>query len=389
MAKILLGWELGGNYGHVNQLKALSKRLIQDGHSVYLALQRIDAGKKLFGPPEYLLQAPVWPNCLKDVYRHVSEDSAANYGDMLIQFCFDKKWALPSMISGWNAILKHVKPDAIIADSAPALLMAAKNKIPTIRIGSGYDVPPFTMKAFPPLYGKESVENHELAVEKVNAALKLCGQARINFLPQCLMSDQDMVAVFKAFDPYYRWRKTRYYTPSVPNPLPSISDRMGEEIFVYYQSVTKEAVPLWDALAESKLPVRLHIPDLDKTHIDAFRDLGFKFEEAPVPIEDIIKKSRLLISHGGLGMASTALLCGLPHLILSHDLEKSLNGHAVSGIGLGKHMSIFRANKASILENIFYLYNKNVNGKKIATDFRQKISIPFNEQVAVEIKRWI
>jgi len=33
MATVLLGWELGGNYGHVNQLKALSKRLIQDGHT--------------------------------------------------------------------------------------------------------------------------------------------------------------------------------------------------------------------------------------------------------------------------------------------------------------------------------------------------------------------
>ena len=341
MSKILLGWELGGNYGHVNQLKSLSRCLMRSGHDVYFALPRIDAARMVFEPPEYLVQAPVWPNCLKDVYRQIPSERATNYGDTLVQFCFDKKWALRSMMSGWEAIINNIKPNAIIADSAPALLMASKGRIPTIRIGSGYDVPPASMKEFPPLFGKPAVENHLLAIDYVNQSLNLFGRSTIEYLPECLMSDQDMVAAFEAFDPYRQWRQTEYLTPVVPCPLPEISQRKGEEVFVYYQSVTKEAIPLWEALAEAKLPVRIHIPDMDDIHAAAFKNLGFIVELDPVPILDVVKNSRMIISHGGLGMSSTALLCGIPHLILSHDLEKSLNGQAISKIGVGEHMSIF------------------------------------------------
>ena len=135
-----------------------------------------------------------------------------------------------------------------------------------------------------------------------------------------------------------------------------------------------------------------HIPDMDDIHAAAFKNLGFIVELDPVPILDVVKNSRMIISHGGLGMSSTALLCGIPHLILSHDLEKSLNGQAISKIGVGEHMSIFEITKNSVLGKILDLYQGSYKDRKLfktAIQFRKKITSSFHEDVALAVNNWI
>jgi UDP:flavonoid glycosyltransferase YjiC (YdhE family) len=357
MAKILIGWELGGNYGHLVSIRQLSSDLTKAGHECYLALQRIDSNLGCLAAGEHLLQAPIWPNLLKDVHRARPKFPHATYGDIFSALCLDRPFALRSMIEGWQALLDLIKPDLVVAETAPALLMSARDFVPTIRIGSGYDVPPHHMKRFPTLTGEGSVQDEALAVEKINAALSQTSRQVVQSFPEMLKADVDIVACFREFDPYADWRKTEYCFPAIGPIVPPIAVNKGKEIFVYFHSVSRLIHPIWQALSKTKIPIRIHIPNVEEEHKKAFEDLGFKYESIPVPLNKIMKRSRMIISHGGLGLSSAAILCGMPHMIISHDVEKSLNGTAVSKFGAGIHNSIFELDTERLEEQILSTYS--------------------------------
>ncbi len=364
MAKVLIGWELGGNYGHLSSIEKLSVELAKDGHQSFLALQRIDGISRRFVAGEQLLQAPIWPNLLKDVHRELPQVPHATYGDIFDALCLDKPNALTSMLEAWQVLLDLVKPDAVVAETAPALLMAARGRFPTIRIGSGYDVPPSEMARFPSLTGRSAVRCEMIALEKINTALSQTSCHPVRFYPEIFKSDADIVACLEEFDPYAEWREACYCRPAMGSKVPPLAVKRGNEIFVYFHAVTQHVMPVWKALSQTKLPVRIHVPDADEEHTKALADLGFKFESKPVPLDKIMRRSRMIISHGGLGLSSAAAMCGVPHLVLSHDIEKSLNGNAVARMGAGLHAPLFEVDSTLLGQQILTLYHDPDQSKK-------------------------
>ena len=130
MARILFGWELGANRGHIERLLPMARRLLDSGHEVALALQQIDCAGLDRDPRITLWQAPVWPrlliNNLQDGSRRV-----ATMGDILAQLGLDRPGCLAAMISSWDAIFAAFRPDVIVADYAPALLAARRISLTT------------------------------------------------------------------------------------------------------------------------------------------------------------------------------------------------------------------------------------------------------------------
>ena len=61
MARVLIGWELGTNRGHVDAVLRIARHLLSNGHDVHLALQQIDGAPLDADPRLHIWQAPIWP----------------------------------------------------------------------------------------------------------------------------------------------------------------------------------------------------------------------------------------------------------------------------------------------------------------------------------------
>jgi UDP:flavonoid glycosyltransferase YjiC (YdhE family) len=52
-----------------------------------------------------------------------------------------------------------------------------------------------------------------------------------------------------------------------------------------------------------------------------------------VPLSRIVAGSRLVVHHGGNGLASAMLVAGVPQVVLDTDIEKALTARALAGAG--------------------------------------------------------
>jgi len=287
MAKILIGWEIGGGQGHGVRIHNHKEALEAQGHQVvvYLKLPQsaIPQGK----------QGPFWPSQLhKAIPTH-------SLGDVLIGMGITIPGLFKSIVAQWEAILTRENPDIIVADFAPALLTASRNRIPTILIGNGYDCPPSDLDSYPSLTGWEPLSEQE--------ATKIIGVER---LPEIFQADHVVVGAIPWIDPYEKSRVGQHFLPMAE----SESTKQGREVFIY----TPHGVPktLRTCLEKSGLPL-------------------FYSNGKTYPWSEIARRSCLVVSHGGCGTVTQAAMAGLPQIAITGDLEKLNYGRQIKERQLG------------------------------------------------------
>jgi len=328
VARILIGWELGGGNGHATALAALAARLRARGHEPVVVAQDVasmPAGLACW-------QAPLWPNQLV-AYARPSPRQPATMGDILATMGLAKGDAVRALLAAWDRLLAAIAPDAVIAEFAPALALTARGRVPLVAHGTGFSLPPAELPAFPSLTGAPAVHDEGALLVTLNRALVGAGRPPLDALPRIFAADRSIVAAFREMDPYRPWRAS-HGAPTVAGRVPA-GDGTGDELFVYMNGPRARPGALWRGLIESGLPVRVHDPMLAPAACDALERAGIAVERAPVPVARIVERSRLLLSHGGMGSASTALLAGLPHFVLPYDLEKEMTAANVLELGLG------------------------------------------------------
>lgn len=334
MARILIGWELGANMGHVARMRDLVDALLARGHHVAIALQRIDALNFAEDRRLRLWQAPVWPRLLANTARPTAGEPAT-IGDILFRLGLGRHGTLSALLGGWDAILAAERPDLVISDFAPALLMAARGRIRSIAIGTGFTCPPASGPHFPPLgAAKPAIAEDEL-LDTVDAELAIAGRPPLETLPALFASDDQLICSFRELDPYRSVTGRTHFAPQVMPPVAAPNGAGGDEIFVYGFTLIGASATLWQALAACGHRVRVHLPDPTPEHLAVMRAGGLIFEPKPLPFPLIAQRSRIVVSHGGLGFASSALLAGLPQVVTFYDLEKRLTAEALEEGGLG------------------------------------------------------
>lgn len=328
MARILLGWELGAGSGHATKLTAIGDILAARGHEVIYAAQQTSAfaGRAVW-------QAPLWPGQLTTLARPAGT-TPATMGDILVALGIDVPHAFATMIGVWVRLLAAVRPDAVAGEFAPALSTAAAGRVPMLGLGSGFTLPPGDMAVFPSLTGEPAVHDEAALLERVNRALASVGHRTLPTLPALFAADRQLAAAFAELDPYRAWRREPAGLPSIVGEVP-LADPAGAELFVYMNGSQTRPPAFWQGLAQSGLKVRVHDPRLNEADRAILRGAGFLVEEAPLPFAAVAARSRLVLSHCGLGFASSALLAGLPHILVPFDIEKRLIAAAVTGLGLG------------------------------------------------------
>jgi hypothetical protein len=266
-------------------------------------------------------------------------------GDILAVLGIGRPGAAAGMIGAWNHIIDAIRPDAIVADFAPGLLLASYGRVPTLDVGSGFSQPPANLDRLPSLTGEPPVEDESQLLDVVNRALDQHGLSRRSSLAGIFACDRQLVLTFAELDPYRSWRAAPYAAPC--DDVPVASGR-GDELFAYLNSAGRLPLAFWNGLVRSGLKIRLHDPTLPTSDLDELRRAGVMVEPHKVPIADIMARSRMILSYGGHGLASHALAGGLPTILLPFDIEKRCISRAIEALGLGVVLKIDGLDAAAI-----------------------------------------
>ena len=231
-------------------------------------------------------------------------------------------------------ILAAVRPDAVIAEFAPGLSMACFGRVPLMAVGTGFALPPADLERFPSLTGQPTVHDESRLLEIVNAALTANGRSPRDTLPGIFHVDRELAAVFTELDPYRPWRKSALGFPATAMSE-EIASGEGDELFLYMNGREPRPNALWQALIKSGLKTRIYDPMLSASDSAILERAGLIIEPHPVAFDLIAARSRVVVSHGGLGFVSAALMAGLPQILLPFDIEKHMIAASIEGLGLG------------------------------------------------------
>jgi hypothetical protein len=380
MARFLLGWELGAGRGHLVRMAALARRLEAHGHDVIVASQRLGGGLD-FPAVTQLWQAPVWPRLLANVGA-LGGPLPNTMGDILYRLGLHDPETLPALIGAWEGIIAAAKPDAIAADFAPALLCAARGRVPTLVAGHAFDTVPAHLERFPSLTGKPAAYPEAQVLDQVNIGLAAAGRSTLSALPAIFTTDRLLAGTFTELDPYAAWRTAPVVAPSVSHPLGEAGE--GEEIFLYANSDLLRTAALWDGLVRSALPVRVYAQGASAAQQEELAKLGFQVETAAIPFTRIAERSRLVMTYGGVGFVSSALAAGLPVVVVHYDLEKALTGQAITRMQLGGHVHAGGIQPEAFATSLRQLYHNDSfqrRARELAPGFRERLA-PEQEELA-------
>ncbi|MBB5686011.1 glycosyltransferase [Sphingobium boeckii] len=387
MARILLGWELGAHRGHLVRLAAIARILIAQGHQVDAALQNMDGAAALFPEGVRLWQAPLWPRMIVNVTR-LDGPPVATMGDILVRLGLDREEAFEGLIRAWDSLFIAISPQSVISDFAPAMLRAAWGRIPSIAVGTGFECVPGDLAAFPSLNRQPAAHDEAAILAQANAALARCSRPAMLGLPALFAADTPLPGTFRELDPYGAMRREPPVSPTLAGPAPPISDGQGEEVFVYgFERIMADAA-LWDGLAQSGLPVRVHVPGASAALQERFARLGFAFAPDPLPFEEIARCARLLVSHGGHGFTSAALLAGIPHIITPYDLEKQAHADHVVALRLGGQVPLMAIKPAPFAESLKRIHADDAlvaRARNAAPGFHAQMARPMDKAILAAI----
>ena len=364
-------------------MKLIAERLLDEGHSVAMALQQIDALGTDGDPRIQVWQGPVWPRLLVSAAQDHSRP-VATMGDILARLGLDRPGCLAAMVSGWDAIFTGFQPDVVIAEYAPTLLMAARGRIPAIQAGEVFACPPHDAPYFPNLSGHAVAYDEAALLDIADADLASVGRGPLASLPALFAADTVLISGFVELDPYRGSPGRRHCAPLILPPTAEGTGGGGEELFVYGLNRFAPDHPLWAALKLLKRPVRIHMLEPLPEHLALFRQAGFAFEARPVPFPRIAQRSALALSYGGHGFVSACLLAALPHFIMSFDLEKRLIGNQIAVLGFGDHCEQLAIDPPLLADRIEALANDTQTAQRLrdaAPDFHARMSPSLEDEI--------
>ena len=212
MAKIVFCWELGQGLGHVAPHLALIRRLLARGDEVQFLAKDAQRTATVFAGMNVEV-TKITPGFTPPDERIRSVDS---YPEVLHNCGFNDADRLGQRLGEFVSIVEALRPDVLIADFSPTLLLA--NVIlgyPLVMVGDGYTVPPvrvpmprFRYWLGPPPSRAAAVEAAVLA--NMNGALATLTDVRLKTFADLLRKDYEWLNTFRELDFYPGRDSARY-----------------------------------------------------------------------------------------------------------------------------------------------------------------------------------
>lgn len=339
--RILWAWELGAGWGHLLPVRPLSERLLEEGCDIFAAVKDIVRAHKAFaGLPVQILQAPI----------ALGTPQLARAPRTLPQILLNQGWGDPDTVaarlSAWEHLLDYVRPDLVVADYAPTLLLALWKRgaeLPVAQFGTSFCSPPplevwpdlrFWLPPAPQQAGRDDAR----LMAAVQQALQACGAPPLDYLGR-IFDRPALLTTVPEFDTYleYRAQGTTHLNvwSSRGGQPPEWRDDGRPRVFVYLKHF-RELPRLLDAIEDDKLDAILFvdgahptIAQRQKTH------KHIRFYSQPVDVSRVVGACDLAILNGGHGLTLAMLLAGTPLLHVPLYLENALNAWSTVRLGAG------------------------------------------------------
>ncbi len=341
MARILVGWEMGSELGHLEGVVAVGRALRDRGHDVTISLKELwRASGRTDLDGFQIVQSPVWMGRSKPT----SPPPPRSVADALFVSRLDDVEQLTLYVRAWRTLMDLLRPDLVLAQSAPVLLLASRGRCPSIPFGGAYGIPP----AGRPIAPCIPIEPHEVTDAARSEALvlpafdrvdRLLGNGGIAHLSDLLSTD-GWVCNLPELDPYAALRAT---PAQGPLRLPSVAIASGsarrptEHVFVYAKSTPRSRSllkSLFQHLAVTCDRLELYVsnaPDDMRTNAPAHVTI----HTAPIDLAARLQEFTTVVHFGGHNLTSEALLAGVPQLLVPQHIEQMATASAVERLGVG------------------------------------------------------
>ena len=335
MKTVLFAWEFGANLGHASVMAEIARGLA-DGVRVVVAGRDLANTRTGFaGVDHTLIQAPIWVP-----HRHFGNESGqGSYVDVLVLAGFADPTKLDAGIAAWEGVLDLVRPDVIVADHSPGLLLARLGRrIPAIMVGTGYTMPPLDRDSLPPLKAERAPLMPEARLARnIATVLKTRDVAPAESLPAWFRTEARVVFSYPELDPYRAFRRETLHLP--PEPLPVfVPPPVQPHLFVYLG----EEVPNLDVLVQTLVEMDLPITAYFRGNVGPLPDFieirGHVVHRTPPKLASVLTGVSHVLSAGGTYTSHAALAAGRPHLVLPLHNETQLNYGMIDKLGVAHEL---------------------------------------------------
>ena len=334
MSKIMVGYELGGGFGHVNRLMGVVRGLEKRGHQVEFFMRNIREAAVLMAAENRRL-LPV-PDMLMRLANQPKGSRMGAYSDIMGHAGFYTTDMLYTASMSWQSVIDHVKPDLIVCDHSPVCCLVAYGKIPVVQVADGFTMPPAEEDNFPLFSDKHSymIPPADL-LKNMQEVQKRRGGWVPDSVTEPFRTAGRLVCTLPELDPYRPLRQDRVLGPAEglqsPMPLPE-----KHHFFAYLNLEHKETKPILRALRAMEMPGEVVCRGMDAAVMRSLRRPGLTPHAKPQPIKEVMARASIVIHHGGNGTCCAGLSAGRMQVTAPTHTEARMNGNCVQRLGGGK-----------------------------------------------------
>ena len=332
---ILLAWELGGNWGHVSRDLPVLRRLQSEGHDVRYAVRDETIAPSLCA--SIGIRSVAAPGGAKP-YR--MPRGLASHAAILFADGFGDAAVLEQRLTGWMRLFAEHKTDVLVADYAPGALLAARVAgIPSVAVGSGFEIPPDG--ALLPSFSGSAAQDEAarrfsegLVLSNVNRVLHRLGALPLERLAQVFQGRRNVFTTFAELDHCGARPDATYVGPVQDLPggmTASWKTTTKPRVLVYLRGMGPVIDEVLHVLGGIGAEVIAVLPDMRPIrHVRA----DLQLFRQPVRFDGLLETATLVIASGS-GTITTALLAGVPVLLLPASAEQAMFARRVEEAGAG------------------------------------------------------
>lgn len=331
--RILLGWEFGGGLGHVVSLREIAKQVGEAHPCEFLfALQTPQKGIAAGLPSHSVTAAPSF----KRTSGGGKAQGRETYGEYVSENLMIEEGVFASRLAGWENIIRGFDPHLIIADYAPGLSLLARGRWPVLAVGNGYTMPPPEMAAFRPLakLNRPLYATEPEIIDRLNKDLKKIGAQSIERLPQLNEADGYGLMTIPLFDPYKAQRQQPYLGAQVPGGMPTPRPAASGGIAYFHEDSQLDDNVL-NGLVGSNIDMLAYFGKHLRRVVNKFNGSRVSLADMPFNLHEDLPGKAVAVHNGGLGVATAAILAGIPQVMLYRHEEHWFTANAVVKAGAG------------------------------------------------------
>ena len=346
---VVLVWEGGANLGHLGRLLPIARRLRDDGLAVVfvLARQHADSAGAFINMEGFAWElAPEGPPALRADAPVISHD------DLYLRTAFAVPESSARCVLEWIALFVRLGAALVLADASPRALMAAAcSEIPALAIGHGFEVPltGSVQPCFAP-WAPDAIDRMRRAREALHRNFQLLAQCMPVSLRDRVPGSLDALfsgaatalCAIEELDHFARpcraGGQAQYVGPiwNRPSGGPALEwpDIPGPRLLAYLNLKDKRHDLLWQAARGQGFNVVVVSPGGSAKAREAARGWGIQVIGHTVDLERAVMETDAIVSHGGIGTVSMALLHGKSLLVLPEHVEQGILANRMARQGL-------------------------------------------------------